>query len=68
MTNEIAKHIDLSEVVENDFAQTGKLRPEISGLDPDVIRELIDAVPDLNKELIQALRDVLRWEGVCITL
>ena len=61
-----ANNIDLSERVVNNFARTHKLGPEVLSLDSGVIEELIDAIPDTNSELIIALEDLLRREGVCI--
>ena len=56
-------HVDLSEVVISHFNQTRKLHPEILSLDPDLIEELIDAVPDENLELICELKNLLKKEG-----
>ncbi len=59
-------HIDLSERVINNFARSHELGPEVLSLDSGVIEELIDAIPDTNPELVMALEDLLRREGVCI--
>lgn len=62
-----ANHVDFSEVVMNNFAQTHELGPEVLSLDLGITEELIDAIPDENSELINALKDLLRREGKCVT-
>lgn len=57
-------HVDFSEVVADHFAKTGELHAGVSGLAPDRVKELIDAVPD-ETQLIEALKELLRREGVC---
>lgn len=61
MTTALAEHVDFSEVVVNYFARTGRLPPEVME-NPDLAQELIDAIPDSNRGLIDALR-LLRMEG-----
>jgi transcriptional regulator of met regulon len=55
-----AKHIDFSEIVIEHFNQTGELHPDILAHDSDdLIKELVDAIPEENKELLRVLRGLL---------
>lgn len=49
-------HVDLSEVVVHHFHATGELPPETRCLNRGVVSELIDAVPDTETALLDALR------------
>jgi hypothetical protein len=54
-TTETKKNLD-KEVIEY-FEQTGQLFPEVFGLDSNLIRELIDAIPEKCSNLIEALKE-----------
>lgn len=60
-TTETEKNLDKK--VLDYFNQTGKLFPEVLQLDPDMIKELIDAIPNGYTSLINQLRGILSWEG-----
>lgn len=57
-------HKDLSKVVLDHFVKTGTLHPEVQTLDPGVIEELIDAIPNNHPGLIAQLVELLQREGV----
>ncbi len=55
-------HVDLSEAVISHFHETGELLPETRKLSRGVVGELIDAIPDTESALIEALK-VLRIDA-----
>ena len=48
--------VDFSDVVMDHFARTGALPAKVLFLDTDRLRELIDAIPTDNQELINLLK------------
>ncbi len=57
--------VDLAEVFIEYFKRSGLLPEEVGQMSADHIKELIDAIPDSEKSLIEELRNILRRDGVC---
>ncbi len=61
----MSTHVNIADEVMSYFSANGSLPKEVGQMSVDHVQELIDAVPDSERGLIEELESILKREGVC---